>query len=479
MRNAVIDGKFQHLRIDHDQAAFLRRHAIEKRQDHRVDRHRLARAGGAGHKHMRHLGNVGDHRFTIDGLAERKRQFRLGLLEIAACQHFAQVDHFTLRVRQFNADGVASRNDCHARRNRAHRTGDVVSKADDTGRLDTRRRLQFIKRHDGTGLHIDDFPAHAEIFQHAFEQARILFERILGKRGIALDQLRLGKEMQRRHFEDTAILEEGRLCLALGARAGLRRRRGLFHASLAAAGRRRIVPFLTGERRAVIHIVNVERRFVIGSGRRSETGFTARCIARFRAAAHNAHIILAGAAASNTRQALEIRARGQGQMRQRADKLETATGRSFVIFVIGGEIVFRRIATRRTRRGIDDARPTPHDAAGKRQSQRAGNRSTSAMPEAMAPCGKLPMKRPGNLRSMSPNTPPRPIGIGQLWGTAKQLAIAANSNAAPSQAKPRFATRPMPPRVIKRSDQTASGKRAGTLASPKNCMAISENTAPG
>ena len=47
MRNAVIDRQFQHLGIDHDQAALLRRHAVEQRQDHGVEADRLARAGGA------------------------------------------------------------------------------------------------------------------------------------------------------------------------------------------------------------------------------------------------------------------------------------------------------------------------------------------------------------------------------------------------------------------------------------------------
>ena len=47
MRNTVVDGQFQHLRIDHDHPALLRRHAVEQRQDHRVQRDRFARTGRA------------------------------------------------------------------------------------------------------------------------------------------------------------------------------------------------------------------------------------------------------------------------------------------------------------------------------------------------------------------------------------------------------------------------------------------------
>ena len=48
MRNAVIDRELEHLRIDHDEPALLRLQAVEQRQDHGVDRDRLARAGRAG-----------------------------------------------------------------------------------------------------------------------------------------------------------------------------------------------------------------------------------------------------------------------------------------------------------------------------------------------------------------------------------------------------------------------------------------------
>ena len=74
MRDAVIDRQFQHLRIDHDQAALFRRQPVEQRQDHRVDGDRLARAGGAGDQQMRHLGEFGDDGLAADGLAEAERQ---------------------------------------------------------------------------------------------------------------------------------------------------------------------------------------------------------------------------------------------------------------------------------------------------------------------------------------------------------------------------------------------------------------------
>ncbi len=66
MRDAVVDGQLQHLRVDHQEAALVGRQPVEQRQDHGVDADRLARAGGAGDQQMRHARQVGDHRRAGD-----------------------------------------------------------------------------------------------------------------------------------------------------------------------------------------------------------------------------------------------------------------------------------------------------------------------------------------------------------------------------------------------------------------------------
>ena len=70
MRDAVIDGEFEHLRVDHDELAAVRRHPVEDRQDHRVDADRFAGPGGARDQQMRHLREVGQHRLTGNVLAQ-------------------------------------------------------------------------------------------------------------------------------------------------------------------------------------------------------------------------------------------------------------------------------------------------------------------------------------------------------------------------------------------------------------------------
>jgi hypothetical protein len=59
VRDAVIDESssiFGSIMI----SGTSRASAVEQRQDHGVDRDRLARAGGAGDQQVRHLGEVGD-----------------------------------------------------------------------------------------------------------------------------------------------------------------------------------------------------------------------------------------------------------------------------------------------------------------------------------------------------------------------------------------------------------------------------------
>ncbi len=196
--DAVVGGKLEHLRIDHDEPASLGLHAVEEREDHGVDRDRLARAGRAGDQEVRHAGQIDDHRLAADGLAERDRQAMVRLAEIVAGEKLAQIDGVAALVRQFDADGVAALNDRHAGRDRRHRAGDVVGEPDDPRGFDPRRRFEFVEGHDRTRAHVDDLALHAEIVEDAFQQARVLLQRVL--RDLGADRfLRLAQHRERGH----------------------------------------------------------------------------------------------------------------------------------------------------------------------------------------------------------------------------------------------------------------------------------------
>ena len=199
MRDAVIDGQFQHLRIDHDQPALIRAQPVDQAQDHGVDRDRLAGAGGAGDQHMRRAGEIDDDGFAADILAEAERKLD-GVVGFLGGEQFAQINFFAMRVRQFDADGVAARYHGDARGQRAHRARDVVGKPDDARRFDAGRRLQLIQRHHRTRIGLDDFAAHAEIAEHAFQRARIGVEFGLAQ-GLAIRGARRGEHIDRRQFE--------------------------------------------------------------------------------------------------------------------------------------------------------------------------------------------------------------------------------------------------------------------------------------
>jgi hypothetical protein len=76
VRDALVDAHLQHLGVDQDQPHVARLGLVQQAQDHRVDAHRLARAGGAGHQAVRHLGQVGHHRVADDVLAQAHGQHR-------------------------------------------------------------------------------------------------------------------------------------------------------------------------------------------------------------------------------------------------------------------------------------------------------------------------------------------------------------------------------------------------------------------
>ena len=159
----------------------------------------------------------------------------LRVLEILARQQLAQVDRLAPLVGQLDADRVAALHDRDAGRDRRHRARDVVGEADHARGFDAGRRLEFVERDDRAGAHVDDLALDAEIVEHAFEQPRVLLQRVLGDfRGDRL--LRLGEHRQRRQFVGAAV-EQRQLRFACGAAAGLQRA-GAAAASAARARRR-------------------------------------------------------------------------------------------------------------------------------------------------------------------------------------------------------------------------------------------------
>ena len=100
--------------------------------------------------------------FAADVLAEAQRQLAPSIVVLHR-QQFAQIDLLAMRVRQFDADGVAAGHHGDARRQRAHRARDIVGKADHARRFDAGRGLEFVQRHHRAGIGLDDLAADAEI----------------------------------------------------------------------------------------------------------------------------------------------------------------------------------------------------------------------------------------------------------------------------------------------------------------------------
>jgi hypothetical protein len=130
VRNGIVDGELEHLRIDHDQPALIRRQPVEQAQDHGVDGDGLAGAGGARDQEMRHAREVDNHRLAADALAQAERQLGGGFGVVVDVEQFTQIDLLALRIGQLDADDVAAGHHGDARRQRAHGARDVVGKPD-------------------------------------------------------------------------------------------------------------------------------------------------------------------------------------------------------------------------------------------------------------------------------------------------------------------------------------------------------------
>ncbi len=220
--NAVVDRELEHLRIDHDQPALLWPQPVEQAQDHGVDGDRFAGAGGAGDQQVRHAREIDDHRLAADGLAQAERQLCRRVDVVAGGELLAQEDLLARRVRQLDADGVASRDHGDARGERAHGAGDVVGEPDHARRFDARRGLELVERDHRAGPRIDDLAAHAEVAEHAFERGGVGLQRVGAQHGAA-GAFRRSQELERR--QHIAAERPARLRRGLGL---ARRARGVF-----------------------------------------------------------------------------------------------------------------------------------------------------------------------------------------------------------------------------------------------------------
>ena len=197
----------------------------------------LPGAGRAGDEEMRHSREIDDHRLAADGLAERDGELVLRVGEILAGDQLAQIDHLAALIRQFDADGVAAGDDRDAGRDRRHGARDVVGEANDARTFDAGRRLQLIKRDHRAGAHVDDVALDGKILEHALEQTRILFQRVLRELHAARLLLGLGEQVEGRRF--IARVDTGRRGAIWGPRpAGRRRRNRIGFVEIAGARRR-------------------------------------------------------------------------------------------------------------------------------------------------------------------------------------------------------------------------------------------------
>ena len=223
MRDAVIDRQFQHLRVDHDQPALIRRQLVQQRQDHGVDRHRLTGPRGPRDQQVGHLGKVGHHRIAADILAKRQRQRMGAVAKGAAGQDFAQDHLFAPRIGQLDPDHGAARHGGNPRRQRRHRPRDIIRQPDHPAGLQTGCRLQFIQRDHGAGADLGDLAFDAVIVQHRLQHAGVFGQCLLRHQRLGAGAGRR-QQRQRRTFIICARFVETHLRLGLGA--GLTRGRG-------------------------------------------------------------------------------------------------------------------------------------------------------------------------------------------------------------------------------------------------------------
>ena len=147
VRDRLVVVQLHLLRVDQHHPDLVGRGLQQDRRQHRVHGHRLARARGAGHQHVRLLGQVGADRLAGDVLAEPDRERRPALGRVL--EDVAQVHHAPVAIRNLDAHGLLAgdrREDPDLALGR-QRIGQVVLELGDLGHLDPGRQAQLVARH--------------------------------------------------------------------------------------------------------------------------------------------------------------------------------------------------------------------------------------------------------------------------------------------------------------------------------------------
>ena len=195
VRKNIVHRELDHLRIDHQEAQRRRRVTIDEARDQCVDAHRFSGAGRAGDEQVRHLGQIGDDRTALEILAERDRQRRANVLELARLDQLAECHYLGGRIRDFDTNRAPPRNrrdDADALR--AHRQRQVVGEIRDLADFDSGGGCDFELRHDGPGGTSDEIALDAESSQRVHELDAHRVQLALPEVGVA----RRGRRQQRR-----------------------------------------------------------------------------------------------------------------------------------------------------------------------------------------------------------------------------------------------------------------------------------------
>ncbi len=113
VRDTVVYRQFQHLRVDHDHADFLRGGFVDHTQNQGVDAYGFTGTRGAGDQYMGHLAKIYDYGPAADVFSQHQRQRRTGVFVSTGRQTLDELHGLALLVGYLQADHRLARNIVH------------------------------------------------------------------------------------------------------------------------------------------------------------------------------------------------------------------------------------------------------------------------------------------------------------------------------------------------------------------------------
>ena len=162
MRNTIVIGEFNHLRINQNEFYFIWCCLEQNAWDQGVNAHRFTRSCCTCNQKMRHFSNIRKDCLSTDVHPQSDCKFRWRLLKLWILQNLSKLNTLQCTIWNLDTDCCLSRYGFDTNRWGCKLQGNIFGKIGNFTNFDTRRRFQIVTRYCRAVAETDNLCIHME-----------------------------------------------------------------------------------------------------------------------------------------------------------------------------------------------------------------------------------------------------------------------------------------------------------------------------